>query len=572
MKDDRHTLRYQVKHLVWVSIMAIFLILVIFIGCLVFSNQAQIDKGIQETAEIIQSEVVNYQKEVEKVASLVAYNGLILRISSTKDLSTMTRMANDIQDMLEILTSSNENISGIVLTNFEHLVFGIESSSYKTLYMVQNYVKEHPDEKLGHLSFYNEDTKQQEYLYYQRSVASSRGSQYYTIVVYQLDILKEFLQNVNSSEMYLIQDSSGAVLASNYEEELEGNPIEPEVKVHIDGLEWKILGKARKYYKSRQFLLFLEITALIFLGIASWMCIMAKLIIRNITDPIAIIADFVKSYSFDHKNRQRIELQKKNEILQIGNGVNEMLDDLENASENLVKAKEQIFRTNMEKQKSELIALQIQVNPHFLFNTLNCINGMAVSHEESEISTVVTAMASIMRYSLGEEKSVSLGQEMECVQNYCRIIKVRFQDRVCIEYDIDELTEHRIIPKMIVQPIVENAVSHGFEACSERGELWIRTEDRETEMVLTVENTGKVIQEEEERWLNEQLEHYVNSSSKDVIYARKHIGMRNVHARLKMLYGEQAGVQFRAREGGGAVVTLRIPYTGPEDEEGEAET
>ena len=137
MKDDRHTLRYQVKHLVWVSIMAIFLILVIFIGCLVFS------------------EVVNYQKEVEKVASLVAYNGLILRISSTKDLSTMTRMANDIQDMLEILTSSNENISGIVLTNFEHLVFGIESSSYKTLYMVQNYVKEHPDEKLGHLSFYN---------------------------------------------------------------------------------------------------------------------------------------------------------------------------------------------------------------------------------------------------------------------------------------------------------------------------------------------------------------------------------------------------------------------------------
>ena len=72
MKDDRHTLRYQVKHLVWVSIMAIFLILVIFIGCLVFSNQAQIDKGIQETAEIIQSEVVNYQKEVEKVASLVA--------------------------------------------------------------------------------------------------------------------------------------------------------------------------------------------------------------------------------------------------------------------------------------------------------------------------------------------------------------------------------------------------------------------------------------------------------------------------------------------------------------------
>ena len=57
-----------------------------------------------------------------------------------------------------------------------------------------------------------------------------------------------------------------------------------------------------------------------------------------------------------------------------------------------------------------------------------------------------------------------------------------------------------------------------------------------------------------------------------MIYARKHIGMRNVHARLKMLYGEQAGVQFRAREGGGAVVTLRIPYTGPEDEEGEAET
>ncbi|MDY3918266.1 MAG: histidine kinase [Candidatus Limivivens sp.] len=567
MGQNKHTLKHQVKRLAWGSNLVLLFFLIIFLVYLVLTNQYQINRNVKETSEILHSEVVNYQNEIEKIASLVAYNGLILRISNTNDLSSMTRTANDIRDMLDILTASNENISGIVLTNFGHLVLGIESSSYKTLYAVEEYIAVHPDEKFAHLNFYNEETKEQEYLYFQRSLSSSKDGQYYTIVVYQIDVLQGFLEEMNPSEKYQIVDENGKILAENVQEGEQTEAYGAEVSIHLDGLEWDIIGRARKYYCSTQFLTFLEIAVLVFLFFAVWTGIMAKLIIKNMTDPITTIAEFMKSYSFAHESRQRLELQTHNELLQIGNGINEMLNELETTSSHLIQAREMIYRTKMEKQKSELIALQIQINPHFLFNTLNCINGIAAAHHETDISTIVIAMASIMRYSLGGEKFVPLNLEMECVQNYCRIIQVRFQNRVQMEYDLDEASEHRIVPKMILQPIVENAVCHGLEMCRGNGNLLIRSWLEGKWIMICVENTGPELSKTEEAALNECLERYVASSSMEIIFAEKHIGMRNVHARLRMLYGEEAGVCFRAREGGGAAVTLKIPCTDEADTE-----
>ncbi|MDO5424905.1 MAG: histidine kinase [Eubacteriales bacterium] len=560
MRYRNHTLKHQVKRLAWGSNLVVLLSLILCLIYLVLTNQSQINRNVKETAEILRSEVVNYKNEIEKAASLAAYNGLMLRISNTRDLSEMTRTASDLKDMLDILNASNENISGIVLTNFEHLVFGIESCSYQTLYAVQAYLGEHPDAKFSHLNFYNEETGEQEYLYYQRSVSSSKSGQYYTIVVYEIDVLKNFLKEVNPSDRYQIVDENQQILATNVQEGDAESIYGPEISLHIEELNWDIVGKGRKYYSSAQFLSFLQIAVLVLLAFAAWTVIMAKLIIKNMTDPITTIAEFMKSYAFEYENHQRLELQTHNELLQIGNGINEMLNELEATSSHLIKAKEMIYRTKMEKQKSELIALQIQINPHFLFNTLNCINGIAAAHQEKEISEIVVAMASIMRYSLGGEKFVLLEQELECVRNYCRIMKVRFRERIAIAYEIGEETEQAVVPKMILQPIVENAVSHGLENASGGGSLWIRSRRTERGILVSVENTGNVLAKEEERRLNECLEHYVASSSMEIIFAEKHIGMRNVHARLRMLYGEEAGVAFRAREGGGAVVELRIPF------------
>ena len=242
-----------------------------------------------------------------------------------------------------------------------------------------------------------------------------------------------------------------------------------------------------------------------------------------------------------------------------------MLDELEKASTELVEATKIIYRAKVEKQRSELIALQIQINPHFLFNTLNCIYGIAAAHQEREISEIVVSMAKIMRYSLGSEKYTTLHEEMESVRNYCRIIKTRYHDRVEIFFQEDETVKNAMIPKMILQPIVENAVAHGLEQDNERGSIWVESRREIGALVICVSNTGLPITPEQERRVNLLLKEYVDSEGNDVISATHNIGMRNVHARLQILYRKKAGVRFSAREGGGAVVRLAIPDTKPED-------
>ena len=564
-ENKRMSLRGQILRLSAAASFLVCAIAAAFLIGLGYTNQQQLDRSVEQAAEILSSEITSYQTEIESIAELVAYNGLMLRLSKTNDLVNITSGANNVNDLLSIVLACNESAANVVVTDFGNLVLGIDSGEYSSLYAAKRYLEENPGTNRAHISYQRADSDTKEYLYLLRSLSSAAGNQYYTIVVYNMEQIKGFVSKLDPSGSYRIVDHEGNLVVGNERPAKSGQyRTECAVRCELPDSDWCILGYSMDYTKSDQYQTAAKTAMIVLAAFLLFVFVMARIIIRNLTGPVAVITDFMKTYSARRESGMRLSIQAHNELMDISNGINDMLDELEKASAELVEATKIIYRAKVEKQRSELIALQIQINPHFLFNTLNCIYGIAAAHREPEISEIVVSMAAIMRYSLGSEKYTRLHDELESVQNYCRIIKARYHERVEISFAEEEAVQNAVIPKMILQPIVENAVAHGLEQDNEKGHIWIECRRENGEIVIRVSNTGLPLTPEDVEKVNLLLKEYVDSDGNDVISATHNIGMRNVHARLQILYKKAAGVRFSARSGGGAVVCLTIPDTEPE--------
>lgn len=202
----------------------------------------------------------------------------------------------------------------------------------------------------------------------------------------------------------------------------------------------------------------------------------------------------------------------------------------------------------------ELRALQSQINPHFLFNTLSTLAGLAMFEGAQETETLITSLSRLLRYSLRKiGQTVTISEEIKHVQDYCSIQKARFGDRIDINYRIaDEILPVQI-PVLTLQPIVENAIIHGLEAV-ERGCLLIQGERSGDDILLRVADNGVGIEPQK---LAEIKSLSVNSSGRSHTTG---LGLTNVHRRLQHFYGRNYGLQVDSIPGKGTTVVIRIPY------------
>ena len=208
------------------------------------------------------------------------------------------------------------------------------------------------------------------------------------------------------------------------------------------------------------------------------------------------------------------------------------------------------------KQVAELQALQYQINPHFLFNTLQTIRYAVLDETGKETGCaehMLENLADIMRYSLasGEER-VSLRQELENCRKYIEIQEERYQNRFQTEWDIDPALLEEKIPRLILQPLAENAVIHGLRK-KKAGRMRIRVRINEKNMLFCVTDNGNGIGREKLLKLREEMR------SEEIEYSDRHIGLQNVNLRLCLEYGEESRLHLLSREGMGTTVKFRIP-------------
>ncbi|MFC0331321.1 sensor histidine kinase [Paenibacillus sepulcri] len=215
----------------------------------------------------------------------------------------------------------------------------------------------------------------------------------------------------------------------------------------------------------------------------------------------------------------------------------------------------QVVRDQELKRRSEMNALQAQINPHFLYNTLDSIIWMAESKKFQEVVLMTSALAKLFRASISKgEELVTIETELEHITNYLKIQKMRYKNKLDYQIEIgDSVRQYRTI-KVILQPIVENAIYHGIKMKRGPGLITISSEETETDILLIVGDNGNGMDEEKLSRLLTPL----NEGEEG-----RGVGVRNVHGRLKLYFGAQYGLVYKSVSGEGTTVLIRFPKSPP---------
>ena len=281
--------------------------------------------------------------------------------------------------------------------------------------------------------------------------------------------------------------------------------------------------------------------------------VLSILFSNNITKPIFKLKRYMR-IAEEGNFAKTIPVQSNDEIRELSQSFNHMIFKIDN----LIQKN---YKTEILKREAELNALQAQINPHFLYNTLQIMDLMAEQEGIETISTLCQNLSRIFRYSINQGKEiVEIARELEHAQNYIYIQKIRFLDKFDVVYKVDEsLLKYKIL-KLIIQPLIENAILHGVENKQGKCIITIEIAKREDAVIIMVEDNGRGMDTEELERLNQSLnEEIIHAEISDG--SRQSIGIKNVNSRIKLYFGESFGVVIQSALGIGTKAIVRIPVT-----------
>ncbi|TBL75739.1 sensor histidine kinase [Paenibacillus thalictri] len=224
--------------------------------------------------------------------------------------------------------------------------------------------------------------------------------------------------------------------------------------------------------------------------------------------------------------------------------------------------KTQLIHNESRKKEADMRALQAQINPHFLYNTLSSIHWIALMTEENRIAEMVGALSDFLRFSLNKGKEYcTVAQELAHIRNYVQVQSIRFPDEFKAEFTVDARLSDTYMLKLVLQPLVENAMIHGIQKKEAPGTISIFAEQKGNMMGFRVMDDGAGMTEKRLQEVNDSLNAETGSYAADASY-----GLRNVHERLRLHYGSDCGLVIESRLNAGTCVSFSIPMLEDTDE------
>lgn len=267
---------------------------------------------------------------------------------------------------------------------------------------------------------------------------------------------------------------------------------------------------------------------------------------NKLTDPIQKLENSVREIETGQADA-KIYIGGSYEIKQLGRSIQQMVDIMRQLTHDIVEE-------HTQKQKSELNALQAQINPHFLYNTLDIIVWMIEKGQPEDALTVVSALAKFFRLSLSKGKNIiTVRDELEHVRNYLLIQQLRYKNKFTYNFDIDARTMDLCSIKLVLQPIVENAVYYGMDFMLDGdGEITIRSYLQDGDLYLSVEDNGLGMPPD-------KVENLLQNTSSASSGSGSGIGIKNVNERIVLYFGEKYGVLIESEPDVGTCVKLHMP-------------
>lgn len=276
---------------------------------------------------------------------------------------------------------------------------------------------------------------------------------------------------------------------------------------------------------------------------------MAAIMINHVMMPLTTLDEFIDIMQTNPE--AFIQADSNTETGRIGIRLNDMKRKIQSMNK-------EMYQLQIQEREAQVSALQAQINPHFIYNTLDNIYCMAQLEETQPIMSLSEHLSQMMRYSLSMKQNVvPLELELEHIKSYITILNIRFDNKIRLMNEIEESLNTHYVLKLSLQPLVENAWKHGLSLQDEEGMIILKARKTRENLEIYIENTGTSISEEQCHEINKKLETFQYGEAN---YKESHgISLENINNRLKLTYGTAYGLVLGTREEGGCCVTIKMP-------------
>lgn len=577
-------LKYQL-----ISIAVIALMILVTIQIVYYNKFSSV---IRNSSEVAATNLLTQMEEnlaiqadsIIQTGNNIAYNDYVQEFMGSSNYSMRADYIKFIRNLFEYTMISNPNLYDIILVDdLGQAVNYLPIPDWDLIEQITESYQEADPSGSGNGSFYMIDSGDSPLYLYALPFSSFRNlrKQEFCYILFRNDSLMRTIENVelpSEASLYLL-DQEYRIIASE-DQTLIGTSADDDIRAFTDspdrqqtafyqgensiithstikGMGWTLISviPIRSLEQPLQplktfSLIFGLLMVLLLLGICT-------IIIGNITRPLHQLSAFLSDVNYQTL-KTRLISTGNNEIDQVIRKINTMLEQIYELTHKIFATQEQYYELELAKKQAEFSALQNQINPHFLYNTLDCIRSIAFSYGASEIVSISSSMSKIFRYCIKGPNIVTVREELECITHYINIIQIRYDNRFIIEQDVDEtLTDEKMI-KFVLQPIIENAVYHGLELKLGQGTLRITGKwDTSDEFSFEIYDTGIGIDPETVERLNLQFADSTTAPEPDE-NKRSGIGLLNINRRMKSLYGSEYGLSIESRKDEWSRVVIRL--------------
>lgn len=369
--------------------------------------------------------------------------------------------------------------------------------------------------------------------------------------------LLEDSQATENTQVFLL-DGNNQIIASrgnNGLEELDRSMMrstdEFYVKVRsvrMDG--WKVVSRIPESEMNssmddgKKFVTIAYVLAFALLILLVWFCY------KRFVGPLHQVDLFIQKIV--DRPEERMEIGREDEIGTVVQSLNHMLDARQKMNQEIQESQRRMYEAEIAKKQLQVLAYRNQINPHFLYNTFECICSMALYYEVDDIAEITMALSKVFRFAVKGENIVSVEEEVSYIREYAKIIDYRFMGKIDVDIEMEDAVKERRVIKLMLQPLVENAVFHGLEQKLEDGEVNVSIHMHgEDHIMFVVEDNGCGIEPARLVWMRDNLDSRPTG--------QKGIGVANIYQRLKLFYGDDVVFQIESRLGEGTRITIIIP-------------
>ncbi len=568
--------------------LAVAILPVILIGAYSYyqSKNTLEDQILQTTYQSLSQATSNISarlKQVESVSNLITGNTQILEmLMDSEQKSPYERLLdfNIIRPFIDNLRDSSKVLRIRIYINNEYAY----TNEGRDIYHISRLTSEdtgEPVETLGNNLIwrtvgYKTDENEAE----QQVITAFRVIRYWATneisFIYFIDILEEEIadmyrsfQQPDFTDTY-IADDDGGIVSSLYTSEigvevgaemqdifsstgesgfLYGNRLV--LQKELDITEWIITTSISVPFLNTKTRPILSISILIIVIIVGVSAVISILLSRGLTKKLNLLLNVVKS---DKKEFPGTEINNGTKMLEEGG--NDEIDDLliryNRQVNRIMNLREELFQAHIEETEAELMALQANINPHFLYNSLDSVNSCLEGNRNKEAGLMLSSLSKFFRIALSKGKSkIRIEKEMEMISSYLDIQKMNYGNLLDWVINIDERILPFLIPRFTLQPIVENAILHGLLKREEKGLVRISGFFDDEFIVLKVNDNGPGIKQIDLKIIQEIID-------KKVVNPEKGYGLMNVNSRLKLNFGQSSGLLIHSGEDCGTTLEIRI--------------